>query len=94
MNDQSLPDSNDALPFARALLDIQIDGLSQVRDQLGESFATAATATSERLAAGGKIVLTGLGKNLHIGNKLAATLNSTGFISSGRKETPPLMRIF
>lgn len=60
---------------ARAVLDIEkqaIDGLYQYLD---EAFERACEMV---LRCGGKIVVTGMGKSGHIGNKIAATLASTG----------------
>ena len=63
---------------ARAILDIELEGLRRVRADLGRDFDAAIALLLERLAAGGKIVVTGVGKNLPVGQKIAATLTSTG----------------
>ena len=63
---------------ARAILDIELEGLRRVRAGLGRDFDRAIALLLERLAAGGKIVVTGVGKNLPVGQKIAATLTSTG----------------
>lgn len=63
---------------AREILEIEIEALQQVRDTLGEAFSRAANLMLACLDAGGKIVVTGVGKSFHIGQKLAATLASTG----------------
>ncbi len=63
---------------AREILDVEIQGLQRVRDQIGEPFSRAVDRILERITAGGKIVVTGMGKSLHIGHKIAATLTSTG----------------
>ncbi len=68
---------------AREIVDLEIAALKKVRDGLGAGFARAIDLILERLNQGGKVVLTGLGKNLHVGQKIAATLTSTG--------TPALM---
>ena len=60
---------------ARAVLDIEkqaIDGLYQYLD---ETFERACEMV---LRCAGKIVVTGMGKSGHVGNKIAATLASTG----------------
>ena len=60
---------------ARAVLDIEkqaIDGLYQYLD---ETFERACEMV---LCCAGKIVVTGMGKSGHVGNKIAATLASTG----------------
>jgi arabinose-5-phosphate isomerase len=63
---------------AREVLDIEIAELQRVRDSLDGGFSAAADLILSRLKAGGKIILTGVGKNLPIAQKIAATLSSTG----------------
>lgn len=63
---------------AREILDIEIAGLNKVRDALGKEFDRAVDKVLATLAAGKKIVVTGVGKNIPIGQKIAATLTSTG----------------
>ncbi|MBP7828808.1 MAG: KpsF/GutQ family sugar-phosphate isomerase [Kiritimatiellae bacterium] len=63
---------------AREVLDTEIAALARVRDGLGPAFEEAARALLDRLGRGGKIVVTGVGKNQPIGQKIAATLTSTG----------------
>ena len=63
---------------AREILDIEITGLQKVRDALGKEFARAVDKLLAALVAGQKIVVTGVGKNIPIGQKIAATLTSTG----------------
>jgi len=63
---------------AREILDIEIAGLHKVRDALGLDFDKAVDRVLAALANGGKIVVTGVGKNIPIGQKIAATLTSTG----------------
>ncbi len=66
---------------ARAILTIEIEELRRVRARLGLDFSRAVALILESLAAGGKIVVTGVGKSFHIGQKIAATLASTGSTS-------------
>lgn len=60
-------------------LDIEQRGLDAVRQaldgELGVAFATAADVIE---AAGGNVIVTGMGKSGHVGRKIAATLASTG----------------
>lgn len=63
---------------AQAIIDIEIDALRKVRDGLGTEFGRAVQCLLDSLNQQGKIVVTGLGKSLHIGQKIAATLTSTG----------------
>ena len=63
---------------AREILNIEIAGLEKARDNLNGTFDAAVTMILQGLEAGGKIVMSGIGKNLPIGQKIAATLTSTG----------------
>lgn len=62
----------------REVMEIEIAGMQKVRDQIDGGFSTAVEWILETLANGGKVVITGVGKNFHIGQKMAATLTSTG----------------
>lgn len=66
---------------ARDIFVLEIEGLQKVRDNLGPEFDRAVELLLECLRAGRKIVVTGVGKNLHIAEKIAATLASTGSTS-------------
>ena len=68
----------DYLKRARDVLEIEIGGMKKVRDELNGGFIQAVDAILETIDKGGKVVVTGVGKNWHIGNKIAATLTSTG----------------
>ena len=63
---------------AKEIMDIEMEGLRQARDGLGVAFSRAVRLILGQLQAGGKIVVTGVGKSLHVGQKMAATLTSTG----------------
>lgn len=63
---------------AREILDIEIKELQRVRAQLGKDFSRAAQIILDGLNRDGKIVVAGVGKSFHIGQKIAATLSSTG----------------
>ena len=71
----------DYLTRAREILDIEIAGLNKVRDDLNDEFSRAVDCILGALSANGKIVVTGVGKNLLIGEKVSATLASTGSTS-------------
>jgi arabinose-5-phosphate isomerase len=66
---------------ARDILTMEIEGLQKVRDNLTASFDRAVAILLESLRAGKKIVVCGIGKNLHIAQKISATLASTGSTS-------------
>ena len=74
-------DNTAILSRAREVLDIEIDGLREARAALGEDFVGTVRLLIDTLDRGGKIVVTGVGKNLHIAEKLSATLASTGSTS-------------
>jgi len=69
------------LDIARSVFDIEIEGVTAVRDSLGKPFQKAISLFLRTLKKGGKIVVTGVGKNLHIAEKISATLASTGSTS-------------
>lgn len=69
---------NEILEKAGKVFDTEIEGLKQVKEQLGDEFVTLVETCMEVLDRGGKIVLSGVGKSGHIGRKIAATLASTG----------------
>ena len=66
---------------AQQIIDLELQGLKKVRSSLGREFSAAVQIILECLAGGKKIVVTGIGKNLHIAQKLSATLASTGSTS-------------
>lgn len=68
----------DYLTRAQEVLDNEIAGLEKVKHDLGEGFIQAVDAILDTVNKGGKLVITGVGKNWHIGNKMAATFTSTG----------------
>lgn len=63
---------------ARQVFDVEIEGLKAVRDSLGESFIKTIDLILDALAKGGLVVVTGVGKNLHIAEKMSAIFASTG----------------
>jgi len=74
--------TNEALlSRAREVIDIEINGLRIAEDALGDDFLKSVHLIVSALDSGGKIVVTGVGKNLHIAEKISATLASTGSTS-------------
>ncbi len=63
---------------AKEIMDVEIAGMEKVRDQINGGFITAIEWILEAMENGGKVVVTGVGKNFHIGQKMAATFTSTG----------------
>ena len=70
---------NDAMiARAKQVMDIEIEGLRLAQADLGEGFTKSVRLILRTLENNGKIICTGVGKNLHIAEKLSATLASTG----------------
>ena len=69
------------LARAREVFDIEIAALKAVRNQIDGSFDTAARFIVDSLRQRGKVVVVGIGKSGNIGQKIAATLTSTGSTS-------------
>ena len=63
---------------AKAVFDVEIEGLRRVRDSLGESFSATIGLVNATLDQGGLVVVTGVGKSLHIAEKMSAIFASTG----------------
>jgi len=68
----------DYLKRAREVLNDEIAGIEKVKNDMGEGFVQAIDAILATVENCGKVVVAGVGKNWHIGNKMAATLTSTG----------------
>ena len=66
---------------AAEVFDVEIEGLRRTRDSLGESFAETVKMILAASAAGGIVVVSGVGKNLHIAEKMSAIFASTGIRS-------------
>ncbi|MCF7733265.1 MAG: KpsF/GutQ family sugar-phosphate isomerase [Akkermansiaceae bacterium] len=68
----------DHLARARAVIEMETDGLLRMSERLDGNFIKAVTLLHQTLDQKGKIVVVGVGKSGNIGHKIAATLNSTG----------------
>jgi arabinose-5-phosphate isomerase len=71
----------DFIKRGREIIDLEIEGLQKVRANLNAGFSQAVEAIIAATHSGRKVVVTGVGKNLHIGEKISATLASTGTTS-------------
>jgi arabinose-5-phosphate isomerase len=69
------------LAQARKVFDIELAALKAVRAQLDASFDDAVETVVAALARRAKIVVVGIGKSGNVGQKIAATLTSTGSTS-------------
>jgi arabinose-5-phosphate isomerase len=68
----------DYLEKARRVIDIEIAAIRQLYERLGDDFRRAIDLIRDCLDRRGKIIVVGVGKSGHIGEKIAATLTSTG----------------
>jgi len=63
---------------ARQVFDIEVEGLARTRDSLGESFTRAIALMRGCIEDGGIVVVSGVGKSLHVAEKMSAIFSSTG----------------
>ena len=63
---------------AREVFDIEIEGLRRVRDSIGASFTAAVDLMLGCVRSEGIVVVTGVGKNLAVAEKMSAIFASTG----------------
>lgn len=68
----------DLLGRARRVLSIETEELQRLSGRLDDSFAKAVALLRQSVEQRGKVVVLGVGKSGHIGEKIAATLTSTG----------------
>lgn len=71
-------DVKDPIEVAKRVFDVEIAGLQKTRDSLGDAFAATVRLMLDTLEAGGLVVVTGVGKSLHVAEKMSAVLASTG----------------
>ena len=70
--------ANEMIDRAREVFDVEIEGLRRTRESLGESFSKAVSLMLDCISSQGIIVVTGVGKNLAIAEKMSAIFASTG----------------
>ncbi len=68
----------DPLEQARRVISLEIEELQRLLERVDDSFTAAVSLLKATVESGAKILIVGVGKSGNIGNKLAATLNSTG----------------
>jgi arabinose-5-phosphate isomerase len=68
----------DFLEKAQRVFEIELSAIREVRERLGPDFARAVELMIAAVERRNKIVVVGVGKSGHIGEKIAATLTSTG----------------
>ena len=78
MTPQASSDSDLHLERGRRVFDLELEEIRRVRDRLDGRFAQAVELIRAATDARHKVVVVGVGKSGHIGEKIAATLTSTG----------------
>jgi len=68
---------SDIQQLARRVLRIEMQALAEAEQRLGDAFERAVRLVHSRVPPG-RLVVAGVGKSGHVGNKIAATLASTG----------------
>lgn len=68
----------DSLERARRVLSLEIGELERLSERLDATFVSAVSLLREAVGNGRKIIVLGVGKSGHVGEKIAATLTSTG----------------
>ena len=67
-----------AIARAKQVFDVEIAGLERTRDSLGPSFVATVELLMKTLDQDGLVVVTGVGKSLHVAEKMSAIFASTG----------------
>ncbi|MDN3692836.1 KpsF/GutQ family sugar-phosphate isomerase [Chryseobacterium tructae] len=68
-------DRTSIISIAKSTLEIEISELEKLKNRIDDQFAQAVEIIH---SAKGKLIVVGIGKSAHVGNKIVATLNSTG----------------
>lgn len=75
MNDKSDPNTEALVSHGRKVIETELAAVEELRNRVDGNFARACQLI---LGCQGKVIVIGMGKSGHIGNKIAATLASTG----------------
>lgn len=70
-----MQNKEEVLGWARETIALEVTAIERLQNQLNDDFVAT---INEILKADGRVVVTGIGKSAAIGNKIVATLNSTG----------------
>lgn len=68
-------DISNIISIAKSTLAIEIEELEKLKNRIDNDFVKAVEIIH---SAKGKLIVVGIGKSAHVGNKIVATLNSTG----------------
>ena len=69
---------SETIARAKQVFDVEIAGMEKTRDSLGASFVATVELLQKTLDQGGLVVVTGVGKCLHVAEKTSAIFASTG----------------
>ncbi|MEE4244927.1 MAG: KpsF/GutQ family sugar-phosphate isomerase [Kangiellaceae bacterium] len=75
VNYEAMPSSNNFIELGRSVIDIEKQAIEKLHNSINGDFSAACELI---INSTGRVVVTGMGKSGHIGNKIAATLASTG----------------
>jgi len=67
-----------SLQRARTVIDIEVEALLDLKKRLNGNFKQAVNLITEAVKRHNKVIVIGVGKSGHVGDKIAATLTSTG----------------
>ena len=73
---------NEMIARAKQVFAVEIEGLEKTRDSLGASFVSAVRLILDTVSDGGIVVVSGVGKNLHVAEKMSAILSSLSLTAS------------
>ncbi len=68
----------DYLEKARRVISLEMEELERLLNRVDAAFVAAVETLKTTVEQGSKVIIVGVGKSGNVGNKLAATLNSTG----------------
>lgn len=68
-------ESQKIISLAKKSIQIEVEELENLKNRIDENFVKAIQIINQ---ASGKLIVVGIGKSAHVGNKIVATLNSTG----------------
>jgi arabinose-5-phosphate isomerase len=66
---------NDIISAGKTAIDIEFEALRELRDSIDNSFVSALRSIQK---SSGRLIVTGIGKSAIVGQKIVATMNSTG----------------
>lgn len=68
-------ENKDIISLAKNAISVEISELESLKNRIDDNFGKAVTIINQST---GKLIVVGIGKSAHVGNKIVATLNSTG----------------